>query len=166
MGIYQGLSSVKQQDANAELLVAQAEKTRAETLAAEQYSALAQAELRKRQLEGHRTAEEIPRTQEEARRAKAEATLSERTVDSRHSQSESDARRKFWEAELGKDSFSADVARRRAMSKLVELEVPRAQSEAEFWDSKTGEIAPYLKTLLQILQGISSGKRAFGGPKE
>lgn len=60
--------------------------------------------------------------------------------------------------ELSRDTstFSADVARRKAESSLVQAEVPRAQAEEKFWSSDFGEAAPWLKALLSFLRGTSS----------
>lgn len=161
----QGLAQADASRANAAALMAQTEKTRSETVDQQLNTALKAQELRESQARTARTNEDIEKVIGDARKSKADATVAERTVDARHSQAVSDAKRKFWEAEVGKESFSADVARRKAMSQLMEMEIPQAKSQSDFWSSKTGEVAPYLKTILQILQGINSGKRAFNAPQ-
>ncbi|AXH71836.1 MAG: DNA pilot protein [Microviridae sp.] len=56
-------------------------------------------------------------------------------------------------------TFSADVARRKAESRLKELDIPRMEAEAGFYKSGTGEVNPQIRQILEILKGFTS---AFG----
>lgn len=55
------------------------------------------------------------------------------------------------------ETFSADVARRKAESQLMQFAVPEAKAAAKFYDS-TGEMNQYLKSLLMILRGASTAR--------
>lgn len=55
------------------------------------------------------------------------------------------------------DTFSADVARRKAEATLMQLEIPKSKAEASFYEG-LGKANPYLSMLLQILKGASSAR--------
>lgn len=46
-------------------------------------------------------------------------------------------------------------------SRLLGLEVPRAEAEAQFW-AKLGQVNPYLSMILQTLRGANSAKALIG----
>lgn len=56
------------------------------------------------------------------------------------------------------DTFSADVARRKAESTLTELEIPKSKAEAKFYEG-LGELNPYLRMVLDLLKGGSSARQ-------
>lgn len=65
------------------------------------------------------------------------------------------------------DTFSADSARRKALSrkeqaaaKLTEMEIPRGQAEEKFY-SDLGKANPYLKQIMMMLQVLGGGRRTF-----
>lgn len=58
------------------------------------------------------------------------------------------------------DTFSADVARRKAESSLTQMEIPKSKAEASFYEG-LGKANPYLAMLLQLIKGASSA-RAIG----
>lgn len=53
--------------------------------------------------------------------------------------------------QLDMESFSADAAKRRASSELMNLEVPKSKAEADFYRSSLGESSPYLRQILPLL---------------
>lgn len=57
----------------------------------------------------------------------------------------------------GTETFSADVARRKAESALAQYELPKAKAEAD-WMEQLGRVNPSLKTLLMIFQGLNSAR--------
>lgn len=70
-----------------------------------------------------------------------------------------EALRAEMEATKARDTFSDDVRYRRAQRELLELDIPRAKSEAQFQES-LGQANPWLKQILMILQGLSSARQA------
>lgn len=61
------------------------------------------------------------------------------------------------EVMLRTDTFSADVARRKADSELRQLMIPQFKAEAQFFES-LGQASPFLRMLLQILSGAGSAR--------
>lgn len=59
------------------------------------------------------------------------------------------------EATVAGDSFSADVARRKAESTLTQLEIPKARAEGKFYEKMT-DLPIAIKMVLDILRGGSS----------
>jgi len=57
-------------------------------------------------------------------------------------------------------AFAADVRRRRAEATLAEMDIPRSQAEAKFYD-QTGPVSQYLKLFLDMLNSANSARR-FG----
>lgn len=134
------LQQVLQSEAQIGQIEAQTKRIEAETLEKEVYSGKGAAELKS--LEAEAKYADLLR-EEDVRKRRAEARV------------------KTTEAELVKDTFSADVARRRAESELTRLAVPQAKAGAELFSSELGEKVPWLKPLLQILQvirGVSSAR--------
>lgn len=56
--------------------------------------------------------------------------------------------------------FAADVQRRVGEAKLTELGIPFAKSEANFYEG-TGQMNPYIRTILEMLKGVTSAKGAL-----
>lgn len=148
MSGFQAVSAVQniaQSKAQVDQLNAQTDKIRSETMAQDLNSAVLKAELAKRQAEGLKTREEIPGV-------RGQSALS--------------LMRMHAEREGGKaidaPGFAADVERRKSEAKLTELDISRAKAEEKFFSSDFGVDSPYIKSILQILQGISS---AFGSAR-
>lgn len=57
--------------------------------------------------------------------------------------------------------FAADVERRKAESQLRQMDIPRAQAQEEFFKD-LGKANPYISQILQVLMGVSSAARAVG----
>lgn len=62
-------------------------------------------------------------------------------------------------AKLNSSAFGADVARRKAESRLIELGVPEAEASAKFYDD-LGKQMPAVRAFLEILKGVT-GARAL-----
>lgn len=137
------MQQVLQSKAQTELLGAEARKVESETLANELHSAKMQAELR---------------------RIGAETDIQEQEWNKRLFQnphliaaSKSEAEKKQIDADLSRDSFSADVARRKAESMLMQLEIPKARAEGKFYeDMKSAPV--YLKMLIDLIRGVGSAR--------
>lgn len=54
------------------------------------------------------------------------------------------------------ESFSADVARRKAESEIARLGVSGAKAESDFYGGTFGSMSPYTKEMLNILRGVTS----------
>jgi len=57
-------------------------------------------------------------------------------------------------------AFAADVRKRRAEATLAEMDIPRSEAEAKFYD-QTGPVSQYLKLFLDMLNSANSARR-FG----
>lgn len=68
-------------------------------------------------------------------------------------------RLKELEIARGVDTFSADVARRKAETLLTELEIPKSKAEASFWN-QTGDASQLIKMLASLF-GMGSSARSF-----
>lgn len=126
------LQAMEQSAAQIEQVKAQTKKIESETMSHDINSARAAAELEQSKLRNVFTEDDIRVLRQELIRRQRENML-------------------------GKDTFSADVARRRAESKLIELEIPKSEAESKFYED-LGKANPYLRMLLQILQGGSSAR--------
>lgn len=62
----------------------------------------------------------------------------------------------------GRGGFAADVERRKAESRLAQLEIPRSEGQAKFFERVEGMPAA-VKMLLQLMQSLSSGRSAIFG---
>lgn len=58
-----------------------------------------------------------------------------------------------------KETFSADVARRKAESEISQFGVPAAKAGAEFYGSDLGSANPYIRQILEVLRGVTSATR-------
>lgn len=132
MAMMQGMSGVLQSGAQSELLKAQAEKVRSETIEHNINAARAQSELYRSQEDAANAAINFQRNRE------------------------------VWLAEQappgGTSAFSADVSRRKAEAVLTQQEIPRSKAEADFWRSDFGEASPWIKGIMQLLRGASSAR--------
>lgn len=134
--------------ANTELVLAQADKVRSETMSQRLNSARLQAEVSELLERANSHFQGAVPQQERVRKIRADSELQEQL-----------GQLKQLEVTLAGDTFSADVARRKADSILTQQEIPKSKAEAEFWKSSAGDISPYLKQLMLILRGISSAQR-------
>lgn len=131
--IAQVFSQLEVNQATADKLKAEAERTRSETVGLEVNSATAWSRL----LQIH----------EDTRKAWAsgELDMANREV--------AEVMKKIRDVELSRDqsTFSADVARRKAESQLTVMDIPRAKSEQQFYE-RIGQAQPWLRMLLEILK--------------
>lgn len=67
----------------------------------------------------------------------------------------------MFEEMKGRGGFAADVEKRKAASKLMQLEVPKSMAESEFYEG-LGKANPYLAQLLGIVRAISGARSAIG----
>ncbi|AXH77599.1 MAG: DNA pilot protein [Microviridae sp.] len=139
----QAAQQVLQSQKQTELLDAQAQKTRSETMEKDLNTARAYSEL-------YRTHEEANKLSTGAELDRANAAVQE-------------VLQKIRDLELNRDrsTFSADVARRKAESTLTQQEIPKSAAEAKFFEG-IGQMNPYLRQLFMILRGLSSA-RTIGG---
>ena len=159
---FQGIEAARQAKAMTEQIGAQTEKIRSETLSNTLNSAIAQANLRNMLSTGDRTA--------------AEAESADVAAKSAHRGYEANVKYSAWEqdvlkrraesglaqlAELAQgQTFSADVARRKADSLVAQYDVPGAKAGATFAED-TGTLPKYLRVILDVLRGASSARSAM-----
>lgn len=156
LGMVQALQGVEQSQATTDKLKAEAARIRSETLTNELNTALALARkeslFQGANLAGQQQVTEAQRPEQvkaDTDRARAAAALAT-------------AQRNLVELQFDRDNttFSADVARRKAESRLKELEVPRAESEAGFYGNLAGQANPYIRQILEFFKAITSAGRA------
>lgn len=58
-----------------------------------------------------------------------------------------------------KDTFDADVAKRKAEARIKQLGVSEAEAMSEFWKSDFGVSNPYIRGILDIVRGVTAGRR-------
>lgn len=138
-----GFQQMAQSAATTEQLEAQTEKIRTETMSHEVNTAY--------------RAEELKRLAAEAKERGVSADVAKRTQNATESGRIAENALKELEREQKTKTFDSDVAQRKAESKLRELDIPRSEGEAEFW-KKTGEMSPWIKTILQLMQAGSSAR--------
>lgn len=148
MGVLQGVSSMQVNAAQAEQLLAQKRKLESETLDREVNTAFRTAEILKMK-------EEEERQRQEGKKTEAETSTLKRIADSVVSSAMSSARKAEYESYVTKESWEADVARRKAESKIAQFGVPKAKSEADWWNA-AGDLPQFIKQVLGVLQGVSS----------
>ena len=148
MALAQGVQQINQSKAQADLLAAQAAKVRSETMGLDLNTAMLQASIKDREYGG-----ELKRRQGVTELVRLPYIDAQTDLTRAR---EASVRLGY---DLSKETFSADVARRKAASLLTEMEVPRSKSEAQFWD-KAEDLPQWLKMALQILNGLSGARAA------
>jgi len=154
-----GVTQAQQNQALTEQVRAQTDKIRSETMTNEANTAKLLAEIRQMQFLGDKTG--------------AEGESADVAGKTAHREYESRLRYGSWEqarlrerAESGLaqlqelregQTFSADVARRRADALLSIQALPESKAGADFYSS-TGEMNQYLKSLLMVLRGGASAR--------
>lgn len=133
-GVAQGIAQVNNTVANTEQIRAMTDKVRSETYEKDVNSAIRYNELLNAQSTGGKIYAEHRNIEQDTINKNLEQRLKELS--------------------LSRDTstFSADVAKRKAESKLTELEIPRSQSEAGMYKD-LGKAAPEMKWLVEILRG-------------
>lgn len=142
VGMQQALASVDKTKADTRLADAQADEVKARTLSPDLYSGKATQAIHNIMSRTDLTNEQ--KWTELARRdlIKTQRNLGEVNLD------------------LAATSFGSDVERRKAMSELARLAVPEARAGAKFFGSDLGEESPWLKRLIEVIRGVSSGSSA------
>lgn len=144
--VMQGLQQIKFSEAQTEKTLAEAARTKAETLTADLYSAQGWSNL----LQTHEATRKLW--------TGGERDLAERDL--------AEMLQKLRKLELQRDTatFSADVARRKSESLtagsesvLRGLEIPRSKAEAQFYE-RIGQGQPWLRMLLEIMKGARGGR--------
>jgi len=131
--VMQSIQQIQQSRETTKQIAAQTEKIKSETMEHTVNSAIRAAELRQMQV-GNLLIEEDTRLR-------------------RHQGS-----RQQILNELSRETFSADVAARKAESALKQLEIPRSQAEAEFFRGELGEMSPTIQFLVNILRGVMAAR--------
>lgn len=158
-GVVQGAQAAAQSKAQTQQIEAQTEKIKSETMTQQMNSALLAAQIRQLEYLGDKTA--------------GEAESADVAGKSAHRDYESQVKYNAWEQrrlheraqsglsqlqELFKgQTFSAEVARRKAESKLSQALVPEAEAGADFYQS-TGEMNQWLRSLLMVLSAGNSAR--------
>lgn len=128
--------------AQTEQMNAQTRKIESETMERNLNSALLAAQVRKAQEEGSKTREEVLGARYESQRKQMEY------------------RAERGDEELDKTGWAADVRRRKAAASLTESDVARAKAEEKFFSSDFGVDSPYIRSIVDIIRGITSATGA------
>jgi len=127
--------------AQIENVEAQTAKVRSETMDQTLNSAIAAANLKNTTFQTDKTAKEADKTFWETSRIQDELNEGRRT-----------------DGKVVNSAFAADVRRRKAEAILKEMDIPRAQADEKFYED-IGQISPYLKMFLQLLNGAGALRR-------
>ena len=154
-----GATAAAQNRAMTEQVQATTEKIRSETMTNEANTAKLLAEIKQMQFLGDKTA--------------ADAEVSDVAGKSAHRDYQSRIKYNSWEQERLREraasglaqieelksgqTFSADVARRKAESLLTQQALPESKAGADFYED-TGQMNQYLKALLMVLRGGASAR--------
>lgn len=153
------VQAVEQGQANTDLIRAQADKVRSETLANSLHSARMTAEIRNLHFLGDTQSAESEVRDVAAKSAHRDYLARvkfgswEQEALTRQAQSE----REQLAAALSKDTFSADVARRKAESQLSVFDLSESGATSKFYED-TGTMNQWLRNLLMVLRGASSAR--------
>lgn len=146
--------NIEQSKAQQDLLSAQAARTRSETMDQNLNTALLAARVREAGFGADIRG--------------VEAWLREGTKAWSAKQAMAEGDIKEFEARRAENTFSADVAMRKADARraaaeatLSEQDIPRSAAESHMYQRAGGEAIPYLGPLLDMIHGVSSAKRAF-----
>ena len=158
--VIQAIQQVAKNLADTQYVEAQTELTKRQTQDASVYSAKAAEEIGalRASISELQSRVHLQSAQEGATRIGGEKTMIEKEL------ADAEARLKRLELRGREDTFSADVARRKAESALTQLEIPGAEAQARFYGD-TGTASKYLQMILQILGGGSSAAKAVGAMK-
>lgn len=135
------MEQVVQSRAQTQYILAQAEKTKSETIDHNVNAARALADLRGAQFGAEKGGFEKDKAEEDLRIRRWELRDIQRAFD----------------AKERANSWADDVRRRKAEANLTELEVPKSKAEAEFYES-LGKANPYLRMLIEVLRGGASAR--------
>lgn len=143
--------------ATTEQVQAQTAKIRSETMEQSLNTAYLQSQLRKLLYEG-----DTEKARGETEDVRAKTSNEEWLAKWRHGGFERDQLTASADSEIrqllanfNRQTFSADVARRKAESALTQFALPEAGAGASFYE-KSGELNNWLKTILLLLRGTSS----------
>lgn len=134
--VLQGFQSISQSKAQEDLILAQADKVRSETMPLELNSAKLQEILEGLKLGNLHEHDKITLTRMEHMLKQNEKNIREET-------------------------FASDVAARKAESAITQLGVPMAQAQADFWKTDFGQATPFIRALMSIFGGTASAASAF-----
>lgn len=140
MAVMQGVTQIAQNKALTEKALADAGKTRSETLENSLNTAKAVADLN------------LTRTDEQKRRM--EGLSEEERV--RILRAELKDKLMTLHAREGGNAWQTDVQIRKIEEQLKRLSIPAAEAEAKFYGSTFGEDSPAVKMIMEILKGIGS----------
>ena len=73
---------------------------------------------------------------------------------------ESGSKMEQFDSDLRTNTFTADSLRRKALSSLTQLEIPKSKADAAFYED-LGKANPYLKQILMMIQALRGGRAAF-----
>lgn len=127
--VLQGFQNISQSKAQEELILAQAAKTKEETVANALHTAYMQNQTGK--------------------------LATSQDLDQAHS----DLLKQSFSRD--KETFQADVARRKAESTLTTQEIAKSQAEEQFWKTDFGAATPFIRSLMSIFGGASSAARVL-----
>lgn len=140
----QAIQGIVTNQAQAELLMAQAAKARSETV--------------DNNLNTAQVAARIRETEASEKNLRAAAANTEQAV--LGTIAESARKHAAFEADNMFDTFSADARKRRAEATLTENDLARSRAEKKFYESDLGGNAPALKSIMELIRGFTSAAAA------
>lgn len=147
------IQQIAQSQAQTDLMAAQAQKTRSETIEQSVNSAKAVADLNLTKQQGQVTAEDILGHREDSKRKQMENRANAATDK---------------EPDLQGTGWAADVQRRKNdatssaySAKILEESLPKARAYGDYFRSATGRASPYINLGLDSLNSLAGTARSF-----
>lgn len=153
LGTLQAVQTVAQSQAQTEQIKAQTDKIRSETMEQRLNTARLQAEVSRLSQDADLKYAQRVTEGKRPHLLDAQERLALKQVD----KTDAEAQLAQIEATVAGDTFSADVARRKALSRLAELEIPKSEAESEFYEG-IGELSPYLRHAISLVRGLVDAK--------
>lgn len=142
------IQGVLQSQAQTDNILAQTDKVRSETMEHKVNTAY--------------RAAEVARLEAEAKEKGVGAHVAFRTQHAEETRRVSEAVIKKVLADVSTDTFSADVARRKAESEIARFGVAEARAGSKFYE-EVEDMPKYLRMIVDLLRGGSSARSLFGG---
>lgn len=154
----QSIQAMKQSQASTDLMKAEADKTRSETVANTLHTAQAAARAKLTDLQALQLEHGIMPYDKQLKRYEEETRLTKNRADKERSSAVIEGARAG--AEASGAGFAADVARRKSEAEISRLGIAEAAAGSKFYGSDLGSNSPWARFFLDIVKGVSSARRA------
>lgn len=155
MQTLQGVQAVKQSQAQEDALRAQTAKTESETLSRDLHTARLIADTKQSEYKG-----DIAFFTQEAMERELKEKYGQKWFSAKVAGEIAESKRKELEYHKGKETFASDVAYRKAVAQLRQMDIPRAAAEEKFYEKGLGDMNPWIRQLFMILQAVNSARSA------